>query len=377
MTRLGGTPSPRMHRRSNVAGILSAGCWVLHFALAVHCATAECLRAQEPERVSGEVTCAECVITLDTVVTIGGLDGPGLDVISMFSDVAVDQRGRILVWSEAEISVFDSTGSYLRTVGRRGEGPGEYRSISHIDVGPRYIHVFDRHEGRTMLDHDFEVVRTDRFPGQVLSAAVLGDDVVVFIADVPTSASVAHVFRMLLPSGKMTSYGYDGAVHSPELMTLATTKTAVTGKDDTVWAVPREINRLVRWDLVPEPKMGRVFDRRVPEFDEGGDAFAPASVGSAMMDDRGLWLVWHTADPDWTGQLPSYENLTPSSIDIDQLRDSWLDLVDPHTGRTIARYHQDDALGGFAGGSGCVVDYEETDAGVPYLHILEPRLSRR
>lgn len=366
-----------MRRRTNAGGILCAGCWVLLSAVAVHCATVEYLRTQEPEQVSGDVTCPECVITLDTVVTIGGLDGPGLDVISMFSDVAVDRRGRVLVWSEAEISVFDSTGTYLRTVGRRGEGPGEYQSISHIDVGPRYIHVFDRHEGRTMLDHDFEVVRTDRFPGQVLSAAVLGDDVVVFIADVPTPASVGHVFHMLPPSGEMTSYGYDGAVYPSELMTLATTRTAVTGRNDTVWAVPRESNRLVRWDLAPEPKMARVFERRVAEFDEGGDEFMPATLGSVLLDDRGLWLVWHTADPDWTGQLPSYENLTPSAIDVDQLRDAWLDLLDPHTGRTIARYHQDDALGGFAGGSSYVVDYEETDAGVPYLNILEPRLYRR
>ena len=187
---------------------------------------------------------------------------------------------------------------------------------------------------------------------------------------------MGHVFHKLLPSGEMISFGYDGEVYSPELMSLATTRTAVTGKNDTVWAASPEVNQIVRWDLVPEPKIGRVFDRRVPEFDEGGDAFAPASVGSAMLDDRGLWLVWHTADPDWSGQLPSYEDLTPSSIDIDQLRDSWLDLVDPATGLTIARYRQDQALGSFTGGSGYVVGYEETDAGVPYLHILEPRLSR-
>ena len=59
------------------------------------------------------------------------------------------------------------------------------------------------------------------------------------------------------------------------------------------------------------------------------------------------------------------------------LRDSWLDLVDLDTGRTLARYQRDDALGSFASGSRYVVRYEETDAGVPFLHILEPRLSRR
>ena len=70
---------------------------------------------------------------------------------------------------------------------------------------------------------------------------------------------------------------------------------------------------------------------------------------------------------------PGSRELRPAQ----QRADGWLDLVDPATGRTIARYHQDGTFSGFAEGSSYVVGYEETDAGVPLLHILEPRLSRR
>ena len=346
------------------------------FALGLEHATTTHLRAQQPERVSGEVTCAECLITLDTVVTIGGLDGPGLSVVSGFSRVAVDRRGRILVYTarEAEISVFDSSGTYLRTIGGRGEGPGEYESVSYIGVGTRYIHVFDRDMGRTMLDHDFRVVRTDRFPGQILSVAVMSDDVAVFSANVPTPASVGHKLHVLRPSGEMASYGYDGEMY-PSEPTSRTMGTTVAGRNDTVWTVRRLVNRLVRWDLSPEPTVGRVLDRSVTEFDEGGDAFAPATMGPAMLDDRGLWIIWHGADLDWVGPAPprGSRDLPP----VDQLRDSWLDLVDPGTGLTIARYHQDGALSRVAAGSNYVVGYQETDAGVPFLHLLEPQLSRR
>lgn len=172
----------------------------------------------------------------------------------------------------------------------------------------------------------------------------------------------------------MTSYGYDGGVY-PE-QTPAATTTVVPGRDNTVWAVPLEVNRIVRWDLVPEPRIGRVFDRRVAEFDEGGDEFAPAAISSGMLDDHGLWLVWHTADLDWTGPPPPAEARL-HEIDLVQLRDGWLDLVDPDTGRTLARYHQDGVFVGFAGGSRYVIGYEETEAGVSFLHLLEPRLSRR
>lgn len=349
----------------------------LLFSLGAAHASVTCLRAQEPEEVSGEVTCAECVITLDTIVTIGGQDGPGVELVSPFSHVAVDRRGRILLWNswEAEIAVFDSTGTYQRTIGVRGSGPGEYQSISHIGVGPQYIHVFEYHRGRTMLDHDFRVVRTDRFPGQVRSAAVLSDDVAVFVALVPTPESVGQELHVLQPSGEMASYGHDGAVHSPESSHWAAT-TSVAGWDETVWAAPREANRIVRWDLAPEPGTGRVFDRRVAEFDEGGDEFAPAAIDVGMLDDRGLWVVWHTADPDWTGPPPSAQARL-HEIDLAQLRDGWLDLVDPATGLTRARSHHDGVFVGFDGSARYVIGYEETDAGVPFLHLLEPRLSRR
>lgn len=108
-----------------------------------------CLISQTPEQVSGRVTCADCVITLDTVLTIGGIDGPGLHLITKLSRVAVDRRGRILISDPrmAEISVFDSIGTFLRTVGSRGEGPGEYETISYVGVGPRYVHTGRRNQG--------------------------------------------------------------------------------------------------------------------------------------------------------------------------------------------------------------------------------------
>ena len=130
--------------------------------------------------------------------------GPGLHIVDRFSRVAVDRRGRILisVVGQAEIAVFDSTGKFLRTVGCQGEGPGEYTSVRHIGAGPRYIHVFDFNAGRTMLDHDFTVVRTDRFPGTITSTAVKSDDAVVFAAEVPTPGSIGHKLHVSSPLGR-------------------------------------------------------------------------------------------------------------------------------------------------------------------------------
>ena len=345
---------------------------ILLLALGAAHATAVYLSAQEPEVVSGEVTCGDCVITLDTVVTIGGLDGPGLDVVTVFSHVAVDRHGRFLIGEARlpEISIFDSTGKFLQIVGRSGKGPGEYQAISYIGVGPRYLHVFDFDAGRTMLDHDHAVVRTDRFPGTITSAAVMRDDEAVFVAEVPTPASIGHKLHVLRRSGELVSYGYDGGAYPSQLTIWTSQSSAVAGRNNTIWVLPDEGNRLVRWDLDPEARVGRVIERRVAEFDE-----APSARNNAvMLDDRGLWIIWHNRDPEWE-QTRQPVAWTPS-IPFRRISDGWLDLLDPATGLTLARHHQDGVFRGFAAGSSYVVAYHETDAGVPFLHILEPRLSR-
>jgi len=343
------------------------------------------LSAQRPERVSGEVSCAECVISLDTVLSIGGLDGPGMHAVSPFSHVAVDRRGRILVAAEdqAEISVFDPGGGFLRTVGRRGEAPGEYGSISHIAVGPRYIHVFDPHNGRTILDHDFRVVRTDRFPGRIGSAFVMSDDNVVFAGGIPTSASVGHSLHMVSRTGEVVSYRHDGGRLPSQLTGSMSPGSIVAGADDALWEIGLDDNRLVRWELAPEPGVGRVIERHVVEFDRAPPPYVvqnfPGSRKSgrntgAMLDDQGLWIIWHTPDPESTEESLSSGDIMSLVV---KLSDGWLDLVDPDTGQTIGRHRQDGIFLGFASGSRYVVAYHETDAGVPFIHLLEPRVSRR
>lgn len=57
---------------------------------------------------------------------------------SQITGLDVDSRGRIYVadWFHAHVSVLDSTGALVRTVGRKGLGPGEFRAIRGIQVLP-------------------------------------------------------------------------------------------------------------------------------------------------------------------------------------------------------------------------------------------------
>lgn len=58
---------------------------------------------------------------------IGALEGDGPDVFGDVGDVTVDDQGRIYVLEQQanEVRVFGPDGTYLRTIGHEGQGPGE------------------------------------------------------------------------------------------------------------------------------------------------------------------------------------------------------------------------------------------------------------
>ncbi len=339
------------------------------------CPAAPALGAQEPVHVSGEPTCAECVIALDTVLTLGGISGPGLHVIIDGAHVAVDRLGRILVANrrEAEISVFAPDGRFLQTLGGRGQGPGEFRlPISRVGVGTRYLHVFEFHGGRTLFDWNLEFVATHRMPGYVWDAVVTEADQAIFAGDLPTSASAGLGFHVLDPSGEVASFGGDVAARSGVWDNLK----YVTGNHREVWVLPHVSNRLVRWELGATPTVARVFDRVVEPFErDNPPGFSlPRSFNSGLMlNEDGLWVAWVAPDPEWTDRRVAPGGDRPD-VPPSREYDGWLDLVDPSTGLTIARHQSDKTSDGFAKGRGYLILYEETEGGVPYIHLAEPRL---
>jgi len=342
------------------------------------------------------------VITLDTVATLGTWDDSGIPVITPFSRVAVDHRGRFLIThlTYPAISVFAADGEFLGIVGRgvdrtgqsgrpgtggnrarEGEDragasrdrPVEFDAIAHVNVGPRFIHVFDFRRGRMVVDQDFDLVRTDPSLGQVLSSVVLGADQVAFAVPAAGPTTVGHQLHILDLGGRTAHFGSD----PPPDQGPQPQRFLVTGDDRNVWVVSQQANRLVRWDLEPTPAVARIFDRTVEAFERHNPPTEtwPRSLNvGSMLDENGLWVAWQTPDPEWTerispgGQIPEAPWQT--------VLDGWLDLIDPATGRTLARYHGDDALLGFANGSRYVVSYHEPDSGGSYIRLLEPRLSR-
>lgn len=79
---------------------------------------------------------SEDVLSLEEELRIGEAEGRGKYVFYHLSYLAVDGEENIYAMDqgEAHVKVFDKNGSFLRTIGRKGEGPGELLQPNEIFI---------------------------------------------------------------------------------------------------------------------------------------------------------------------------------------------------------------------------------------------------
>jgi hypothetical protein len=89
----------------------------------------------------------EDALELEEDLTIGVAEGEEEYMFTEIYDIDVDERGNIYVADRirAHIRVFDENGIHLKTIGRKGQGPGEMQM-------PIYVQITNRDE---VLVHDY------------------------------------------------------------------------------------------------------------------------------------------------------------------------------------------------------------------------------
>jgi sugar lactone lactonase YvrE len=76
------------------------------------------------------------VLRVEEELSIGEAEGREEYMFSQVNDVEADETGRLYVLDskEANVKVFDRNGDYIKTIGRKGQGPGELQMPNDIYV---------------------------------------------------------------------------------------------------------------------------------------------------------------------------------------------------------------------------------------------------
>ena len=106
-------------------------------------------------------------IKLELVRTIGGLDAE--ENLSFFepSDIVQDSAGNLYILDSGNcrIQKLDPEGKFIKTIGRKGQGPGEFQAASSMDIDEQNnLFVFDVRSWRIeVLSSEGKPLRTIKF----------------------------------------------------------------------------------------------------------------------------------------------------------------------------------------------------------------------
>lgn len=331
---------------------------------------------------SQQVTdCVDCELRVSPMARLGGVDAAE-GFVGEPAFMALLPDGRFVLadrHQQARLKIYGPNGGFVRGVGRRGMGPGEYRVINAVWALPDGgLEVYDFSLMRiTRLDSDFEVVDSRRFDGRAATIARLPDG-----SHVGGQPGPLPLHWVDTTGVRRTSFGADPSIEDRRNADLYF-RQVTPASDSSVWAGHYVKYSLEEWSL--SGRRLRSLHRDVdwfPASTEGGfvDAESPPNPALRALhrDTNGLlWAVTWVADPDWREGLTFREDLygrerlwpgNPSAY-----FDSVVEVIDPERRAVVGRARLDLSIKGFAA-DGVAFGYDEEDEVEPVVVVVRLEL---
>jgi hypothetical protein len=284
------------------------------------------------------------------IITIPDAATDGQYAMSTIRGTTRLRDGGFAVWAGPELFLFDSAGSFLRKVGGRGQGPGEFLSILGAEeCDPGRLAVWDGFARRltilNLADTSTQVWNNQGVPQFSRFAGCASGDAVVTASDFAIGSTTVtqdtvHVIRIAIATGAarpLTSA--EGLLHVGPLQRFS--RFTVTASRDSVIVIgDNGTGRLVRWrpggsDTIvarlPHPPASRHLDDSVrtwwelhsgingepplPEIRQMvEEAWAklpepdslPLFSGMLLDDHHGVWLSAYAGYPAVTDVHPAH-----------------------------------------------------------------------
>ena len=336
-----------------------------------------------------ERLCRTCTVEARPLVTLG--DGDGFGALGPAGLLTRDSAGRYLLVHQAaaaQLTVFSSEGRYLRTVGRPGGGPGEYRRIWYVAQFSSGIVVYDDFSRRsTRLAHDFSVVDTRPAPETPTSVLLRHDGSGIMSAIVPTSELIGYTLHEFDGTRTRTrSLALNPLPYREDLRDLFLRDLA-RGVDTSAYWVSHRREYAVEYCTLtgtacttyvrpvpwfPKPNLADPWDSDI--IGDNPPPPPPRLVGVSQESDRYLWVIAWAPDTRWRSGVETHERTEYRILDLNRLYDTVIERVDLLTGHVVVSARVDAALRQFVGSTDAWY-YHETREGVGRVEVVRLTVS--
>lgn len=323
-------------------------------------------------------------------MALGVEDGPG-SLTSVDAEAIRTKHGEYVVRGMyvPSMAVFDASGRYVRTIGRDGGAPGEYRGIASVAPYRRdSLLVLDWGTQRfSVLGPTLAYARGGALPFiPGLSTVALSDGSFVHHVHRNTPELVGLPLHRLSPDGSLLgSFGSATGRYRPDIPHF-TSRTVAAANASSVWVAPLTAYEIERIDAV-SGRVERRLLRNVPWFADGRTPRfvssapdrppPPLLVGLRQAPDGLLWVLAAVPDANWRAQVQTDRGSHGFRIlDEQGYYDTIIEVIDPSSGALLASQRVDQYLRQFVDDHLVGTVIEDADTGIPRLQVWEVRLVR-
>lgn len=298
---------------------------------------------------------------------------------ALYGRVIRDGQGRYIAartWTPGVLAVYDSTGIFLKGVGRSGSGPREFRTIDLLLASRDSLYLFDSGNARVaVLDGAFTVTRT-------LELRVRPSDLILrndgYIAVYPfydrDTAYTVHVLdHAAVPVRSMSPIpgGYDPR------RAMYVQDRQIAADSAGIWVLHAHQYVLERYSFAGDllAVVNQERDWFTPYQRPVTGAALPRMLDLELDASGRLWVLAMVPDPDWSDppDWPATEPFTPAMMN--RKYSSVIEVLNVADGRVIAAARLNRYLEGFTR-AGELYGYREDAAGVPQVEVITLRVAR-
>ncbi|MGQ0764374.1 MAG: 6-bladed beta-propeller [Gemmatimonadota bacterium] len=247
---------------------------------------------------------------------------------------------------------YDSSGKFLRSIGRRGSGPGEFGFIRRLfQDASDSLYVIDLARRMSLFDPDGKHVRSMRMPYVPLSLTKLADGSMVVAAPGLGRGDAGYPLHLIGTRGDVVrSFGSSNPVVDPAQPLLGN-RFVAAGNNGSVWAARVDRYLVENWD--PSGRQLASVERQVAWFSEQSADLRssrvpvtsperltkppPSAIRGLQYDSTGhLYVLLAVAGSDWRSHdIRVGEGIRLGADVLDKMFDSVLEEIDPGTGAVL------------------------------------------